>query len=124
MEFLWHNSINDESENVIIQAGNSESSFTIRENYYLCRISLYIYASEGGVNLTNTTLQFSLIKTDEISTEDKENVVFYVGKNLSTNSWKTTIAENLVVDRGLQNEAKSSLGNIYNSSWTGMLEVK
>lgn len=123
LEFFWHNSTNNENENIIIQAGNSESSFTIRENYYLCRISLYMYASEGGVNLTNTTLQFSLIKTDEISTEDKENVVFYVGKNLSTNSWKTTIAENLVVDKGLQSEAKSSLGNIYNSSWTGMLEI-
>ncbi len=124
LQFLWHNSNTGENGEFFIQETNLNGTFSIPENCYLCRISLFIGAAASNTILTNATLQIILTKTDGTPVEDKYNSVFDIQKNLSTNSWKTTVAENFTVDKGLQGEAKSILGTIYNSSWAGELTIK
>ena len=124
VQFLWHNSTSGEDGQFFIQGTNLSGTFSVPENCYLCRISLFIRAGASGTTLTNTTLQINLTKTGETPVEDKYNTVFDVQKNLSTNSWKTTVAENFTVDRGMQGEAKSILGTIYNTTWAGKMEMK
>lgn len=124
VQFLWHNSASGEDRDFFIQGTNLSGTFSVPENCYLCRISLFIRAGASGTTLTNTTLQINLTKTGETPVEDKYNSVFDVQKNLSTNSWKTTVAENFTVDRGMQGEAKSILGTIYNTTWAGKMEMK
>lgn len=55
--------------------------------------------------------------------EDKYHVVFDVQQNQSDKIWTTTVAENFVVAKGLQNQPRSSLGTIYNSKWEGPLSI-
>jgi hypothetical protein len=124
LQFLWHNSNTGENGEFFIQETSLNDTFSIPENCFLCRISLFIGAAASGTVLTNSTLQIILTKTDEAPVEDKYNSVFDIQKNLSTNSWKTTVAENFTVDKGLQGEAKSILGTIYDSSWAGELNMK
>lgn len=124
LQFLWHNPISGENSDFFIQGTNLNGTFSVPENCYLCRISLFIRSGASGTTLTNTTLQINLTKMGEIPVEDKYNSVFDVQKNLSTNSWKTTVAENFTVDKGLQGEAKSILGTIYNTTWAGKMEMK
>lgn len=124
LQFLWHNSNTGENGEFFIQETSLNGTFSIPENCYLCIISLFIDATASNTVLTNSTLQITLTKTDGTPVEDKYNSVFDIQKNLSTNSWKTTVAENFTVDKGLQGEAKSILGTIYDSSWAGELNMK
>lgn len=101
---------------------NNPHTFTIPENHHMTRISLFINGSATGTVLTNRKLKFTLKKVS--NTQNTYNTVFDIQRDPFTNAWKTTIAENLVVAKGSQGEARSSLGTIYNSQWSGDFAIK
>ena len=101
---------------------NNPHTFTIPENHHMTRISFFINGSAAGKVLTNRKLKFTLKKVS--NTQNTYNTVFDIQRDPFSNAWKTTIAENLVVAKGSQGEARSSLGTIYNSQWSGDFAIK
>ena len=102
---------------------NSPATFTVPEDYHLIRISLYMAVEAEGISLVNRKLKFTLKKISN-NQDNTYNTVFDIQRDPFTNSWKTTVAENFVVDKGSQGEARSSLGTIYNSQWSGDFSIK
>lgn len=126
LQFFWHNSQTDQNYQSFIEENTQDSSitFTIDTNQYLSRISLFIELGTNNIIFTDKTLKITLKKVGDIPVDDTYNSVFDVQKLKSNSAWQTTISENLIVEKGMQEEAKSTLGTIYNSKWAGKLEVK
>ena len=96
------------------------TEFTIPENYHVSRIAFFLHSTATSLSLVNKKLKFSLIRTDVVQNEDTYNTIFDIQKD-NNNIWTTTVAENFVVDKGMQAQARSSLGTIYDSNWEGNL---
>ena len=126
LQFFWHNSQTEQNYESFIEENtqNSSITFTIDTNQYLSRISLFIELGTSNIIFTDKTLKITLKKVGDIPVDDTYNSVFDVQKLKSNSAWQTTISENLIVEKGMQEEAKSTLGTIYNSKWGGKLEVK
>ena len=128
LQFFWyHNeatSGNDSRRNgfYFYKGNNNPTTFTIPENHHLIRISLYMAIEAEGISLVNRKLKFTLKKVS--NTQNTYNTVFDIQRDPFTNAWKTTVAENLIVAKGSQGEARSSLGTIYNSQWSGDFSIK
>ena len=128
LQFFWYHddaTSNDDTRrncHYFYKGDNNPHTFTIPENHHMTRISLYISPSAKGEKLTNRKLKFTLKKVS--NTQNTYNTVFDIQRDPFTNAWKTTIAENLIVAKGSQGEARSSLGTIYNSQWSGDFAVK
>ena len=126
LQFFWHNSQTEQNYESFIEENtqNSSITFTIDTDQYLSRISLFIELGTSNIIFTDKTLKITLKKVGDIPVDDTYNSVFDVQKLKSNSAWQTTISENLIVEKGMQEEAKSTLGTIYNSKWAGKLEVK
>lgn len=125
--FWYHNeatSGNDSRRNgfYFYKGNNNPTTFTIPENHHLIRISLYMAVEAEGISLVNRKLKFTLKKVS--NTQNTYNTVFDIQRDPFTNAWKTTVAENFTVAKGSQGEARSSLGTIYNSQWSGDFAIK
>lgn len=128
LQFFWyHNeatSQNDSRRNgfIFYKGNNNPTTFTIPKDYHLIRISLYMAVEAKGISLVNRKLKFTLKKVS--NTQNTYNTVFDIQRDPFTNAWKTTVAENFTVAKGSQGEARSSLGTIYNSQWSGDFAIK
>lgn len=128
LQFYWyHDSATSDDDtrrnyHYFYNGDNNPHTFTIPENHHMTRISFFINGSATGTVLTNRKLKFTLKKVS--NTQNTYNTVFDIQRDPFTNAWKTTVAENLIVAKGSQGEARSSLGTIYNSQWSGDFTVK
>lgn len=104
-------SINQGSEN------NQESDQILVGIDYIISSSV---ADETGFN---GIINIEITDPNGNTQEDKYHVVFDVQQSQSDKIWTTTVAENFIVARGLQNQPRSSLGTIYNSKWEGPLSI-
>lgn len=100
----------------------TEGEFTIPENMHLTKIDYVIPLDLSDVYI-NKTLKIQLFDNNDILANDKYHTVFDIQQNQITKTWKTTVAENFTVSPGLQGQAKSILGTIYNTKWAGPLNI-
>lgn len=122
LRFDIYNSTSGATSTVYVYQGDETKDFTIPTNCFLYRISLNIHAGNENTIIEEGILKFELKNLND-QQEDTYNVVFDVQQNLTNKSWTTTVAENFVVSKGLQSEARSSLGTIYNSKWEGNFDI-
>lgn len=124
LRFDLYDSTNQTTTSIYVYKDDQEQGkeFEIPQNSFLYRVCLNIHAGNEGVVIDNGILKFE-VKNLQDQNEDKYNVVFAIHQNPDSKKWTTTVAENLVVDKGQQQEARSSLGTIYNSKWEGNLDV-
>lgn len=124
LRFDLYNSTNQTTTSIYVYKDDQEQGkeFEIPQNSFLYRVCLNIHAGNEGVVIDNGILKFE-VKNLQDQNEDKYNVVFAIHQNPDSKKWTTTVAENLVVDKGQQQEGRSSLGTIYNSKWEGNLDV-
>ena len=100
----------------------TEGEFTIPENMHLTKIDYVIPLDLSDVYI-NKTLKIQLFDNNDILANDKYHTVFDIQQNQITKTWKTTVAENFTVSPGLQGQAKSILGTIYDTKWAGPLNI-
>ena len=122
LRFDIYNSTSGATSTVYVYQGDETKDFTIPANCFLYRISLNIYVGNENTIIEEGILKFELKNLND-QQEDTYNVVFDVQQDLTNKSWTTTVAENFVVSKGLQSEARSSLGTIYNSKWEGNFDI-
>ena len=122
LRFDIYNSTSGTTSTVYVYQGDETKDFTIPANCFLYRISLNIHAGNENTIIEEGILKFELKNLND-QQEDTYNVVFDVQQDLTNKSWTTTVAENFVVSKGLQSEARSSLGTIYNSKWEGNFDI-
>lgn len=122
LRFDLYNSITGETSSIYMYEGDTTKNFTIPINNFLYRICLNIHANNEEINIENGILKFELKNLND-QEQDIYNVVFDVQQNLDNKKWTTTVAENFVVSKGLQSEARSSLGTIYDSKWEGKFDI-
>lgn len=122
LRFDIYNSTAGTTNTVYVYQGDETKNFTIPANCFLYRISLNIHAGNENTTIEEGILKFELKNLND-QQEDTYNVVFDVQQDLTNKSWTTTVAENFVVSKGLQSEARSSLGTIYNSKWEGNFDI-
>ena len=122
LRFDLYNSITGETSSIYMYEGDTTKNFTIPINNFLYRICLNIHANNEEINIENGILKFELKNLND-QEQDIYNVVFDVQQNLDNKKWTTTVAENFVVSKGLQSEARSSLGTIYDSKWEGEFDI-
>ena len=100
-----------------------EGTIEITENdEYLTNIS-FIIPENSTDTFINKIFRIQLIDIQDTLKDNKYYTVFDIQQSLATKKWKTTISENLSVVPGLQEEARSSLGTIYDSKWEGFLNI-
>ena len=109
------------TSSIYVYQEEETKNFTIPVNSFLYRVSLNIYADNEDT-IIDGILKFESKDLND-QQQDTYNVVFDVQQDLNNKKWTTTVAENLVVSKGLQSQARSSLGTIYNSKWEGSLNV-
>ena len=122
LRFDIYNSTSGATSTVYVYQGDETKNFTIPANCFLYRISLNIHAGNENTIIEEGILKFELKDLND-QQEDTYNVVFDVQQDLTDKSWTTTVAENFVVSKGLQSEARSSLGTIYDSKWEGNFDI-
>ena len=122
LRFDIYNSTSGTTSTVYVYQGDETKDFTIPANCFLYRISLNIHAGNENTIIEEGILKFELKNLND-QQEDTYNVVFDVQQDLTNKSWTTTVAENFTVSKGLQSEARSSLGTIYNSKWEGNFDI-
>ena len=122
LRFDIYNSTAGTTDSVYLYQGDETKDFTIPANCFLYRISLNIHAGNENTTIEEGILKFELKDLND-QQEDTYNVVFDVQQDLTDKSWTTTVAENFVVSKGLQSEARSSLGTIYDSKWEGNFDI-
>lgn len=122
LRFDLYNSTTGETSSIYMYEGDTTKNFTIPNNNFLYRICLNIHASNEETSIENGILKFELKNLND-QQQDIYNVVFDVQQNLDDKVWTTTVAENFVVSKGLQSEARSSLGTIYDSKWEGEFDI-
>lgn len=122
LRFDLYNSTTGETSSIYMYEGDITKNFTIPNNNFLYRICLNIHASNEETSIENGILKFELKNLND-QQQDIYNVVFDVQQNLDDKVWTTTVAENFVVSKGLQSEARSSLGTIYDSKWEGEFDI-
>lgn len=122
LRFDIYNSTAGTTNTIYVYQGDETKNFTIPANCFLYRIGLNIHAGNENTIIEEGILKFELKNLND-QQEDTYNVVFDVQQDLTNKSWTTTVAENFVVSKGLQSEARSSLGTIYNSKWEGSLNI-
>lgn len=122
LRFDIYNSTAGTTNTIYVYQGDETKDFTIPANCFLYRIGLNIHAGNENTIIEEGILKFELKNLND-QQEDTYNVVFDVQQDLTNKSWTTTVAENFVVSKGLQSEARSSLGTIYNSKWEGNFNI-
>ena len=122
LRFDIYNSTAGTTNTIYVYQGDETKNFTIPANCFLYRIGLNIYAGNENTTIEEGILKFELKDLND-QQEDTYNVVFDVQQDLTDKSWTTTVAENFVVSKGLQSEARSSLGTIYDSKWEGNFDI-
>ena len=122
LRFDIYNSTAGTTSTIYVYQGDETKNFTIPANCFLYRIGLNIHAGNENTIIEEGILKFELKNLND-QQEDTYNVVFDVQQDLTNKSWTTTVAENFVVSKGLQSEARSSLGTIYNSKWEGNFDI-
>ena len=122
LRFDIYNSTTGTTSTIYVYQGDETKNFTIPANCFLYRIGLNIHAGNENTTIEEGILKFELKDLND-QQEDTYNVVFDVQQDLTNKSWTTTVAENFVVSKGLQSEARSSLGTIYDSKWEGNFDI-
>jgi len=122
LRFDIYNSTAGTTSTIYVYQGDETKNFTIPTNCFLYRIGLNIHAGNENTIIEEGILKFELKNLND-QQEDIYNVVFDVQQNLTNKTWTTTVAENFTVSKGLQSEARSSLGTIYNSKWEGNFDI-
>ncbi len=122
LRFDLYNSTSGQTTSVYVYSEDETKDFTIPANTFLYRICLNIYSGNENFTIENGILRFELKNLND-QEQDTYNVVFDVQQDLTDKTWTTTVAENFVVSKGLQSEARSSLGTIYDSKWEGNFNI-
>lgn len=124
--FSLYNQVSEEtSYNTITEEGENFSyNFTIQSNQVLTGIYLLLPGSSQSIEIGGQQFQVAFTETSENNNLiDRYHTVFDIQQSSSTKAWTTTISENLVVNKGLQDKARSTLGTIYDTEWEGILNI-
>ena len=122
LRFDIYNSTAGTTSTIYVYQGDETKDFIVPANCFLYRIGLNIHAGNENTIIEEGILKFELKNLND-QQEDTYNVVFDVQQDLTNKSWTTTVAENFTVSKGLQSEARSSLGTIYDSKWEGNFDI-